>query len=117
MVVALVIFSLLVGIPLDARGPEWGQTALDVMFGRPVSIVVRLVNPERLDDFEKRDLLVRVVSLNEIEQGLPSLDTRFGHVASYRDKASELRMDGLAPGRQSPSPSWACPEKSQSRCP
>lgn len=30
MVVALVIVSVLVGIPLDARGPEWGQAALGV---------------------------------------------------------------------------------------
>ena len=71
-----------------------GQLAVDVTFGDPVSVQVRLEN------FRGETLLMRFVNLQQIEQGLPSTDTNYSKVATFGpESGGEARIEGLTPGR------------------
>ena len=73
---------------------EPGETAVSVAFGAACSIVVQL------QGFEEGELAARAVSLDQIQSGAPSLETRFGSLVSFADPSrSEGRIEGLAPGR------------------
>lgn len=67
---------------------------MSVAFGAACSIVVRL------QDFEEGELAARAVSLEQIQSGEPSLETRFGSLVTFGDPSRPANsIEGLAPGR------------------
>jgi len=71
-----------------------GETTVSVAFGAACSIVVRL------QDFEEGEFAARAVSLDQIQNGEPSLESRFGSIVTFGDPSrTEGSIESLTPGR------------------
>lgn len=71
-----------------------GETTVSVAFGAACSIVVRL------EDFEEGEFAARAVSLDQIQNGEPSLESRFGSIVTFGDPSrTEGSIESLTPGR------------------